>query len=113
MNALQLRFEPVVIAFFLHPACAQHFLQKTHRAHFEDDFFFNDAAPTETYTTEDTLSLHDALPIFRRSVPPPSTSMSSDTRPMAIPATGRSEEHTSELQTPSVISYAVFCLKKK
>src|SRR5213595_3996678 len=25
----------------------------------------------------------------------------------------RSEEHTSELQSPSVISYAVFCLKKK
>src|ERR1051325_12108485 len=32
------------------------------------------------------------------------------------PATGgdhRSEEHTSELQSPYVISYAVFCLKKK
>src|SRR5213595_4134737 len=31
------------------------------------------------------------------------------------PARGgaRSEEHTSELQSPSVISYAVFCLKKK
>src|SRR5213595_4004585 len=26
---------------------------------------------------------------------------------------GRSEEHTSELQSPSVISYAVFCLKTK
>src|SRR5213595_4074208 len=25
----------------------------------------------------------------------------------------RSEEHTSELQSPSVISYAVFCSKKK
>src|SRR5213595_643082 len=25
----------------------------------------------------------------------------------------RSEDHTSELQSPSVISYAVFCLKKK
>src|ERR1051325_8261364 len=25
---------------------------------------------------------------------------------------GRSEEHTSELQSPYVISYAVFCLKK-
>src|SRR5213595_2083577 len=25
----------------------------------------------------------------------------------------RSEEHTSALQSPSVISYAVFCLKKK
>ncbi len=28
-------------------------------------------------------------------------------------ATGRSEEHTSELQSHSFISYAVFCLKKK
>ena len=27
--------------------------------------------------------------------------------------TGRSEEHTSELQSHSFISYAVFCLKKK
>ena len=26
---------------------------------------------------------------------------------------GRSEEHTSELQSPAMISYAVFCLKKK
>src|SRR5213595_1237383 len=29
-------------------------------------FFFNDTAPTEIYTTEDTLSLHDALPICTR-----------------------------------------------
>src|SRR3546814_10889917 len=29
------------------------------------------------------------------------------------PATGRSEEHTSELQSLMRISYAVFCLKKK
>jgi len=28
-------------------------------------------------------------------------------------ATMRSEEHTSELQSPLIISYAVFCLKKK
>src|SRR5213075_3540419 len=28
-------------------------------------------------------------------------------------AAGRSEEHTSELQSRLVISYAVFCLKKK
>ena len=30
-----------------------------------------------------------------------------------IPDTFRSEEHTSELQSHSFISYAVFCLKKK
>src|ERR1051325_12095068 len=29
------------------------------------------------------------------------------------PSHHRSEEHTSELQSPYVISYAVFCLKKK
>src|ERR1043165_10118679 len=28
-------------------------------------------------------------------------------------ASGRSEEHTSELQSRGLISYAVFCLKKK
>src|SRR5213082_3667998 len=28
-------------------------------------------------------------------------------------AAARSEEHTSELQSPDTISYAVFCLKKK
>src|SRR5213595_593797 len=31
-------------------------------------FFFNDTATTEIYTTEDTLSLHDALPISARVV---------------------------------------------
>src|SRR3546814_5805988 len=31
----------------------------------------------------------------------------------ARPPTGRSEEHTSELQSLMRISYAVFCLKKK
>ena len=30
-----------------------------------------------------------------------------------LPAVARSEEHTSELQSQSTISYAVFCLKKK
>src|SRR5213082_1450419 len=29
------------------------------------------------------------------------------------PSSARSEEHTSELQSPDTISYAVFCLKKK
>src|SRR3546814_6202514 len=32
---------------------------------------------------------------------------------LGIAATGRSEEHTSELQSLMRISYAVFCLKKK
>jgi hypothetical protein len=31
-------------------------------------FFFNDTATTEIYTPSNTLSLHDALPICRRTV---------------------------------------------
>src|SRR6266850_7924659 len=71
-------------------------------------FFFKDTATTEIYT----LSLHDALPISRPPTPS-STSIPGGTRPSSSkPRTARSEEHTSE---PShlVISYAVFCLKKK
>src|ERR1051325_12124493 len=68
-------------------------------------FFFNDTATTEIYT----LSLHDALPI--------SSTKSMVTRSPFHPDfdrdDARSEEHTSELQSPYVISYAVFCLKKK
>src|SRR5210317_2662841 len=71
-------------------------------------FFFNDTATTEIYTLSYTLSLHDALPISRRSPGPPPPRGAP-----GPPATGRSEEHTSELQSHSEISYAVFCLKKK
>src|SRR3546814_10787047 len=42
--------------------------------------------------------------------------MGPDGKPLAILSTdqpGRSEEHTSELQSLMRISYAVFCLKKK
>src|SRR5258708_39763863 len=71
-------------------------------------FFFNDTATTEIYT----LSLHDALPISSRS---PSSRASRQRRslpctriwpamssPCATPiaARSRSEEHTSELQSP-------------
>ena len=34
-------------------------------------------------------------------------------KPVVMPSQVRSEEHTSELQSPVPISYAVFCLKKK
>src|SRR6478735_12527357 len=55
-------------------------------------FFFNDTATTEIYT----LSLHDALPIYRaRHVPRPPAHASADDHGRA-----RSEEHTSELQSP-------------
>src|SRR5213079_3442780 len=73
-------------------------------------FFFNDTATPEIYTTTDTLSLHDALPIWRsRSA----RAFAPGRRARSGATTTRSEEHTSELQSPVVISYAVFCLKKK
>src|SRR5213594_5147068 len=70
--------------------------------------FFNDTATTEIYTSVHTLSLHDALPICSGTFEGPS-------RPIPSPrcGAGRSEEHTSELQSRTLISYAVFCLKKK
>src|SRR5216110_4098835 len=70
-------------------------------------FFFNDTATTEIYTSSHTLSLHDALPISSRRA-------SRHPRARGRPPRGwRSEEHTSELQSRELISYAVFCLKKK
>src|SRR3712207_7069217 len=99
-------------------------------------FFFNDTATTEIYT----LSLHDALPIsamrsicccafaemvvgarrFRfwgssaRTARNPAciSAVTERARARALGSLGRSEEHTSELQSRH-ISYAVFCLKKK
>src|SRR5438034_7203228 len=71
-------------------------------------FFFNDPATTEIYT----LSLHDALPIFN----PPKTetallvaSHSCHTRA----ARPRDRKSTRLNSSHTVISYAVFCLKKK
>src|SRR5216110_4105055 len=70
-------------------------------------FFFNDTATTEIYTSSHTLSLHDALPICRHR-------RGLLQRHHGPRGTGRrSEEHTSELQSRELISYAVFCLKKK
>src|SRR5258708_9900618 len=67
-------------------------------------FFFNDTATTEIYT----LSLHDALPIS-----------GSTHRPQPAfhrhvwPAPGRSEEHTSELQSPDHLVCRLLLEKKK
>src|SRR6184192_1680113 len=73
-------------------------------------FFFNDTATTEIYTSIDTLSLHDALPIWWAGFP---RTGAVGFVHLLFPAARRSEEHTSELQSPIDISYAVFCLKKK
>src|SRR6202142_3229462 len=72
-------------------------------------FFFNDTATTEIYT----LSLHDALPIcLRRSDPPggPWRARLRCHRLAARDPPGRSEEHTSELQSPTKLVCRLFFL---
>src|SRR5881275_3689061 len=76
-------------------------------------FFFNDTATTEIYTVPYTLSLHDALPPWTRLASSPGPRSSRPRGLATVRAGPRSEEHTSELQSPGTISYAVFCLKKK
>src|SRR5256885_10671631 len=80
-------------------------------------FFFNDTATTEIYT----LSLHDALPIFWPLME------GKENDPMVLPAncwllpfcvvftvlTPRSEEHTSELQSPCNLVCRLLLEKKK
>src|SRR5258708_36089110 len=90
-------------------------------------FFFNDTATTEIYT----LSLHDALPIYQtgqglvgtidlQSVRP----LSKSGRTMAVNGyydwtqlhqlTPRADRKSTRLNSShQIISYAVFCLKKK
>src|SRR2546426_3384802 len=80
-------------------------------------FFFNDTATTEIYT----LSLHDALPISRtsRCVDAGSAASSTTTGPgraraASRPGCGwRSEEHTSELQSPCNLVCRLLLEKKK
>src|SRR6266705_3209149 len=69
-------------------------------------FFFNDTATTEIYT----LSLHDALPISIGS-----TCAGSMPRAAAMRRTlrSRSEEHTSELQSPYDLVCRLLLEKKK
>src|SRR5204863_9201113 len=78
-------------------------------------FFFNDTATTEIYT----LSLHDALPIYRPTpcVFKPSTKPGPAEMPtMAMKMfrpTERSEEHTSELQSRRDLVCRLLLEKKK
>src|SRR5437764_9652531 len=71
-------------------------------------FFFNDAATTEIYT----LSLHDALPIYRWPASCPSTVSGVSCAP-SRPATREDRKSTRLNSSHRCISYAVFCLKKK
>src|SRR5258708_34675908 len=73
-------------------------------------FFFNDTATTEIYT----LSLHDALPISVNRFGPNADHFSET----LSRASGRSREQQDRKSTRlnsshQIISYAVFCLKKK
>src|SRR5437763_16941117 len=77
-------------------------------------FFFNVAATTEIYT----LSLHDALPILNiANLAPGSAAIPSgltalDPTDSQEPRT-RSEEHTSELQSPMYLVCRLLLEKKK
>src|ERR1022692_4409823 len=75
-------------------------------------FFFNDTATTEIYT----LSLHDALPIS--SVAPgagrlPARKWSWPSVAAFHPTDSRSDEHTSELQSPCNLVCRLLLEKKK
>src|SRR5207248_8755757 len=75
-------------------------------------FFFNDTATTEIYT----LSLHDALPISGRcrSTARPTRYSSCRARPgSGGNKSARSEEHTSELQSPYDLVCRLLLEKKK
>src|SRR4051794_41307786 len=76
-------------------------------------FFFNDTPPTEIYT----LSLHDALPIFFANggrEPAPETPESLRQAGHQLPSQRpRSEEHTSELQSPVHLVCRLLLEKKK
>src|SRR2546430_14406118 len=71
-------------------------------------FFFNDTATTEIYT----LSLHDALPISARPAPS-DQSVARHPGPRSVLLVGRSEEHTSELQSQSNLVCRLLLEKKK
>src|SRR6185295_20272520 len=71
-------------------------------------FFFNDTATTEIYT----LSLHDALPISRISLPS-ATMVPTPVRVKKAGMPARSEEHTSELQSRQYLVCRLLLEKKK
>src|SRR5256885_7010170 len=71
-------------------------------------FFFNDTATTEIYT----LSLHDALPISR-SAQLPQSRLKPEPGWRHPERSERSEEHTSELQSPCNLVCRLLLEKKK
>src|SRR5258708_11139979 len=80
-------------------------------------FFFNDTATTEIYT----LSLHDALPISssrsasisKTPISPKSPRRWAQRASVSKSPATRSEEHTSELQSPDHLVCRLLLEKKK
>src|SRR5258705_8347279 len=79
-------------------------------------FFFNDTATTEIYT----LSLHDALPIYRKAAAQLGPGFAASYRRRSLQAhqrseaaKPRSEEHTSELQSLRHLVCRLLLEKKK
>src|SRR6266498_5826207 len=79
-------------------------------------FFFNDTATTEIYT----LSLHDALPIWRLVRPLPAMAATRRSQASGLARAkgtrcfmARSEEHTSELQSRPHLVCRLLLEKKK
>src|SRR5215216_6979648 len=72
-------------------------------------FFFNDTATTEIYT----LSLHDALPIARRSSSIGRIAGAAARLSSSNGSATRDRKSTRLNSSHQIISYAVFCLKKK
>src|SRR5256885_7003274 len=73
-------------------------------------FFFNDTATTEIYT----LSLHDALPICHGLGAPADTACYRRARGRSFLSRTIADRKSTRLNSSHlVISYAVFCLKKK
>src|SRR5258708_39768068 len=127
MLSLSLFFISLFLLFFF---CF--FLFTLYISHFSFFFFFNDTATTEIYT----LSLHDALPISPPPRQPSPNASSWSSEPLISPArctpswkatprtsenrtippatvAMRSEEHTSELQSPDHLVCRLLLEKKK
>src|SRR5947208_4135840 len=74
-------------------------------------FFYNETPTTEIYT----LSLHDALPILALvgASGPGKTTLAKLIAGIHRPDTGSDRKSTRLNSSHQIISYAVFCLKKK
>src|SRR2546426_9204130 len=96
----------------MYATCSKHsllFAQATQKPH-RGFFFFNDTATTEIYT----LSLHDALPIYAGLAAAQAALLGADARVAAARAARDQDRKSTRLNSSHlVISYAVFCLKKK